>query len=102
MLKRAFLVPVLPLSFLQTTKKREGFVNLINGYVLKGLVHMMGLIIAFSAQLHNRESRAAWMLLFPSDQVAGTGKPGSSRSGNEFCITIVPTSSPPGGTGAAK
>lgn len=99
-LKRAFLVPALPPSFLQRAKQREGFVNLINGYVLRGLVHMMGLIIAFPVQLHYRESRAAWMLFLPSDQVQP--QVALAASGNELCITIVPTSNPPGGTGAPK
>lgn len=98
MLKRAFLVPALPPSFLQTAKQREVFVNLINGYVLKVLVHMMGLIIALPAQLHYRESRAAWMLFLPSDegqaQVALAAP--AAASGNELCITAVHTSKAPG------
>lgn len=57
--RRAFLALSLPPSFLQATKQRVGSVNLINGYVLMDLVHMMGLIISFPAQLHYTVSRAA-------------------------------------------
>lgn len=97
MLKRAFLMPALPPSFLQMAKQREGCVNLIDGSVLKGLVHMMGFIIAFSSQLHDRESRAAkaeqhaaWVLFLPSDQV--------QHQEMSFASQLFP----PGGTGTAK
>lgn len=59
MLQRRVFLSLSSPSLLQAAKQRVGSVNLINGYVLKDLVHMMGLIISFPAQLRYRGSRAA-------------------------------------------
>lgn len=63
MLQRRVFLSLSSPSLLQAAKQRVGSVNLINGYVLKDLVHMMGLIISFPAQLHYRAAECGSSLL---------------------------------------